>query len=162
MSRDGALVWGEGSGSGEDLDRALADLRDRGSKCDCHSRKFLWSRHVISARSARSKACSVLRVLLCSRRSRQQLCVILERYPMVAIVFLCLASRAPPRTLVLHRTFTLGTSVRWGSAALRSQGEKECATFHFGCRADATGPRRLPTGNRPLPPRVHNRPPVRP
>jgi hypothetical protein len=40
MSRDGALVWGECSGSGANPYRVMADLRDLGNKCTCPSRKF--------------------------------------------------------------------------------------------------------------------------
>ncbi|RJF87577.1 SWIM zinc finger family protein [Oleomonas cavernae] len=39
-SRDGALVWGECSGSGANPYRVMADLRDLGNKCTCPSRKF--------------------------------------------------------------------------------------------------------------------------
>jgi hypothetical protein len=40
MSRDGALVWGECSGSGANPYRVMADLRNLGNKCTCPSRKF--------------------------------------------------------------------------------------------------------------------------
>jgi SWIM zinc finger len=40
ISRDGALVWGECSGSGANPYRVMADLRNLGNKCTCPSRKF--------------------------------------------------------------------------------------------------------------------------
>lgn len=39
-SHDGALVWGQCSGSGANPYRVMADLRDLGNKCTCPSRKF--------------------------------------------------------------------------------------------------------------------------
>ena len=40
ISEDEALIWGECAGSGANPYRVMADLRDRGSKCTCPSRKF--------------------------------------------------------------------------------------------------------------------------
>ena len=40
ISDDEALIWGECAGSGANPYRVMADLRDRGSKCTCPSRKF--------------------------------------------------------------------------------------------------------------------------
>lgn len=40
ISADAALIWGECAGSGANPYRVMADLRDRGSKCTCPSRKF--------------------------------------------------------------------------------------------------------------------------
>lgn len=39
-SHDGALIWGQCSGSGANPYRVMADLRDLGNKCTCPSRKF--------------------------------------------------------------------------------------------------------------------------
>ncbi|PXA99921.1 SWIM zinc finger family protein [Nostoc sp. 3335mG] len=40
ISDDAVLIWGECAGSGANPYRVMADLRDRGSKCTCPSRKF--------------------------------------------------------------------------------------------------------------------------
>jgi len=40
ISDDEALIWGDCAGSGANPYRVMADLRDRGSKCTCPSRKF--------------------------------------------------------------------------------------------------------------------------
>ncbi|MGP7795223.1 SWIM zinc finger family protein [Sphingomonas sp. CLY1604] len=40
ISEDEALIWGQCAGSGANPYRVMADLRDRGSKCTCPSRKF--------------------------------------------------------------------------------------------------------------------------
>ncbi|MEP9403359.1 SWIM zinc finger family protein [Sphingomonas sp. VNH70] len=40
ISDDAVLIWGECAGSGASPYRVMADLRDRGSKCTCPSRKF--------------------------------------------------------------------------------------------------------------------------
>lgn len=40
ISEDETLIWGECAGSGANPYRVMADLRDRGSKCTCPSRKF--------------------------------------------------------------------------------------------------------------------------
>lgn len=40
ISDDAALIWGECAGSGANPYRVMADLRDKGSKCTCPSRKF--------------------------------------------------------------------------------------------------------------------------
>jgi hypothetical protein len=54
-SKDGALLWGECSGSGANPYRVTADLRDLGSKCTCPSRKFP-CKHVLGLLWLRAEA----------------------------------------------------------------------------------------------------------